>query len=164
MHFLHSKRLVRFRPRKGVQLLAQLFGRYTYFNGETFISAINTCLNIQTYEGAFGQNPDAEAHGGSTFCAVASLYLMKKLDQLGTERLDRLRRWCINRQTTGFSGRVNKPWDTCYSFWIGASLKVTNILRTYVLWLYLLSVYIYQYFIYFNCFNWSFLEKKENYY
>lgn len=49
---------------------------------------------------------------------------MGKLNDLGQENLDKLTRWCINRQTTGFSGRVNKPWDTCYSFWIGATLKV----------------------------------------
>lgn len=29
-----------------------------------------------SYEGAFGQGPGLEAHGGSTFCAVASLKLM----------------------------------------------------------------------------------------
>jgi prenyltransferase beta subunit len=79
---------------------------------------------FKTYEGAFGQNPDAEAHGGSTFCVIASLYLMDKLDVLSKEQTDRLIQWCLNRQTTGFSGRVNKPWDTCYSFWIGSTLKV----------------------------------------
>lgn len=94
-------------------------------------------IAIKTYEGAFGQNQDAEAHGGSTFCAVASLHLMNKLNDLGQEKLDRLTQWCINRQTTGFSGRVNKPWDTCYSFWIGATLKVS----TYFLVFYFFLIY-----------------------
>lgn len=85
-------------------------------------------LSCLSYEGAFGQNPGAEAHGGSTFCAVASLSLMGKLECLSESQLDRLRMWCLNRQTTGFNGRVNKPWDTCYSFWIGSTLKV-NIFR-----------------------------------
>lgn len=80
--------------------------------------------NCLTYEGAFGQNPGSEAHGGSTFCSVASLYLMNKLDILDERQIKKLREWCLNRQTTGFNGRVNKPWDTCYSFWIGSTLKV----------------------------------------
>ena len=62
--------------------------------------------------------------GGSTFCAVASLYLMGKLECLSECQTEKLKRWCLNRQTTGFNGRVNKPWDTCYSFWIGSTLKV----------------------------------------
>ena len=28
------------------------------------------------------------------------------------------------RQQSGFQGRPNKPVDTCYSFWVGATLKV----------------------------------------
>lgn len=86
-------------------------------------------LNCLTYEGAFGQNPNSEAHGGSTFCAVASLCLMKKLDCLTETQLNRLKLWCLNRQTTGFNGRVNKPWDTCYSFWIGSTLKILDVLQ-----------------------------------
>jgi geranylgeranyl transferase type-1 subunit beta len=37
---------------------------------------------------------------------------------------DRLVRWCAKRQvpTGGFQGRRNKVPDTCYSFWVGASL------------------------------------------
>jgi geranylgeranyl transferase type-1 subunit beta len=85
-----------------------------------------TCL---TFEGAFGQNPEAEAHGGSTFCSVASLYLMNKLDILTSSQKEELKLWCLNRQTTGFNGRVNKPWDTCYSFWIGSTLKILNSLE-----------------------------------
>ncbi len=98
-----------------------------------------------SYEGAFGQNPGSEAHGkllekvflelnwiqsrpsvlgGSTFCAMASLFLMNKVDSLSEKDCDRLRSWCMNRQTTGFNGRTNKPFDSCYSFWIGSTLKV----------------------------------------
>lgn len=28
------------------------------------------------------------------------------------------------RQQNGYHGRPNKPVDTCYSFWVGATLKV----------------------------------------
>lgn len=92
-------------------------------------SATQYLLECLSYEGAFGQNPGSEAHGGSTFCAVASLHLMGTLNTLTTNQIERLKAWCLNRQTTGFNGRVNKPWDTCYSFWIGSTLKVPLIFR-----------------------------------
>jgi prenyltransferase beta subunit len=80
-----------------------------------------------SYEGAFAQYPGSEAHGGSTFCALASLKLMNKLEEtLSQEDIDRLIRWCINRLDQGFSGRPNKDQDTCYSFWIGACLVILN--------------------------------------
>ena len=64
--------------------------------------------------------------GGSTFCAVASLMLMGRLHSTLTPRQrEHLKRWCIMRQQTGFQGRPNKPADTCYSFWVGATLKVS---------------------------------------
>ena len=63
--------------------------------------------------------------GGSTFCAVAALSLMGKLKEVFSpgER-ESLMKWCLLRQQTGFQGRPNKPTDTCYSFWVGATLKV----------------------------------------
>lgn len=80
-----------------------------------------------SHEGAFAQYPGAEAHGGSTFCAIASLKLMSKLeDTLSQEDIDRLIRWCMNRLDQGFSGRPNKDQDTCYSFWIGACLVILD--------------------------------------
>lgn len=80
-----------------------------------------------SYEGAFAQCPGAEAHGGSTYCALASLKLMSKLDDtLNKQEIDRLIRWCINRLDCGFSGRPNKDQDTCYSFWIGACLVILD--------------------------------------
>ena len=64
--------------------------------------------------------------GGSTFCAIASLVLMNRLQGAFNEKqVKRLKRWCISRQQTGFQGRPNKPVDTCYSFWVGATLKVS---------------------------------------
>ena len=66
--------------------------------------------------------------GGSTFCAVASLSLMGRLDSaFSPEERRGLARWCLRRQVTGFQGRPNKPSDTCYSFWIGASLEVLAV-------------------------------------
>ena len=33
------------------------------------------------------------------------------------------------RQQNGYHGRPNKPVDTCYSFWVGATLKVREIIK-----------------------------------
>lgn len=80
-----------------------------------------------SYEGAFAQCPGGEAHGGSTFCALASLKLMSKIEDTLTEsEIERLIRWCVNRLDNGFSGRPNKDQDTCYSFWIGACLVMLD--------------------------------------
>lgn len=110
-----------------------------------------------------GQGRYLEAHGGSNYCAVATLYLLGHLNtaltnsQVGCERdlylcthlsnfllylLDsilllwsancmhwqrqRLVRWLVWRQSEGgLQGRPNKPPDTCYTFWVGAALKVS---------------------------------------
>lgn len=65
--------------------------------------------------------------GGSTFCGIASLCLMDKLEEVFSEKeLNRIKRWCIMRQQNGYHGRPNKPVDTCYSFWVGATLKVSE--------------------------------------
>jgi geranylgeranyl transferase type-1 subunit beta len=52
---------------------------------------------------------------------------MKKLDQvLDEKQKSELRRWCIMKQSGGFQGRPNKDADTCYSFWVGATLKLLS--------------------------------------
>lgn len=65
-----------------------------------------------------------EAHGGSTYTAIASLVLMGELDCLGEFHRTNLIRWCLMRQSTGYNGRTNKDNDSCYSFWIGATLNL----------------------------------------
>jgi len=47
---------------------------------------------------------------------------MGKLEELPHK--DELIQWLIERQITGFEGRVQKPPDGCYAFWIGGSLKM----------------------------------------
>ena len=46
------------------------------FEGIDTISMTDYILKSLTYEGAFGQGPGLEAHGGSTYCAVASLVML----------------------------------------------------------------------------------------
>jgi len=36
-------------------------------------------------------------------------------------------RWCMYGQGAGFVGRPNKPPDSCYSFWIGATMKMLGV-------------------------------------
>lgn len=77
-------------------------------------------LDCQTYEGGFGSVPGSEAHGGYTFCCVASLCLLNQLHRLN---MPALLRWLTNKQLTyhgGFCGRSNKLVDSCYSYWQGA--------------------------------------------
>lgn len=92
------------------------------------IKFISNCFN---YDGAFGQNPGTESHGGSTYCAIASLSLLDKLNLvLEEKKLKLLERWAVNRQTNGgFQGRPNKDPDTCYSFWLGATLSIMGSLN-----------------------------------
>ena len=48
----------------------------------------------------------------------------------GNSRRNALLRWCAGRQFGGFCGRPNKPADTCYSFWIGATLQMLGAYET----------------------------------
>ncbi|XP_059163268.1 geranylgeranyl transferase type-1 subunit beta-like [Physella acuta] len=99
------------------------------WSGMDVDKAVSYIVHSLSYEGAFGQRPFNEAHGGSTFCAVASLVLMDRLHSALTEtQLSRLKRWLLRRQETGFTGRPNKPADTCYSFWVGATLQMLGVL------------------------------------
>ena len=53
------------------------------------------------------------------------------------EELKGLRKFCLLRQKSGFQGRPNKDVDTCYSFWLGASLDVSfSILILNIFWFY----------------------------
>jgi protein farnesyltransferase subunit beta len=83
----------------------------------------------QTYEGGFSAEPHhgGEAHGGYTFCAVATLVLLGKVHLIDVEAL---RGWLARRHCSfegGFSGRANKLADGCYSFWQGASMALVNL-------------------------------------
>ncbi|EFN83962.1 geranylgeranyl transferase type-1 subunit beta [Harpegnathos saltator] len=97
------------------------------WSGVDIPRATNYILQSISFDGGIGQGPGLESHGGSTFCAVASLILMKQFLELSNIQLSRLRRWCLMRQDGGFQGRPGKPSDTCYSFWVGATLNLLRV-------------------------------------
>ncbi|XP_055554565.1 geranylgeranyl transferase type-1 subunit beta isoform X2 [Falco cherrug] len=97
------------------------------WSGMDMKKAIGYIRGSMSYDNGLAQGAGLESHGGSTFCGIASLYLMGKLEEVFSEKeLNRIRRWCVMRQQDGYHGRPNKPVDTCYSFWVGATLKLLN--------------------------------------
>lgn len=84
---------------------------------ENVVAFVQSC---QSWEGGFGGEPGAEAHGGYTYCAVATLQLLHR----HPHHPEALRDWLSRRQLSfegGFNGRTNKLVDGCYSFWQGAA-------------------------------------------
>lgn len=63
---------------------------------------------------------------GSTYCCLAAVSMFGALPVEADDTI----RWLAHRQISsgkgkgGFNGRVNKPADTCYSFWVGGALDV----------------------------------------
>jgi len=103
------------------------------WSGVDVEAAVSYVLASVSYDGGIGQGPGLEAHGGSTYCAVAALSMMGRLGALGEARTAALTRWCLARQGRvgraagggeGWQGRPNKPEDTCYTFWLGGTLAL----------------------------------------
>ncbi|XP_036328828.1 geranylgeranyl transferase type-1 subunit beta-like [Rhagoletis pomonella] len=88
---------------------------------EKMFQFITSCIR---YDNGFSQYLEGEAHGGTTFCALAALNLSGQLHRLDETTIENIKRWLIFRQVNGFQGRPNKTVDTCYSFWIGAALRI----------------------------------------
>ncbi|WKX95938.1 hypothetical protein Q1695_012414 [Nippostrongylus brasiliensis] len=99
---------------------------FSCINFSSLKSFIRSSLN---YDGGIGQGPGDESHGGSTFCAIASLSLANRLwdgSVLSRKEIDRLVKWALWKQDEGFHGRAHKADDSCYAFWIGATLEILN--------------------------------------
>lgn len=108
--------------------------------------------SCQTYEGGFSSashphfvdnvlsacRPSlGEAHGGYTFCALASWILLRPYIPSDDDapRVDtrRLLRWLVHMQGSeielgGFKGRTNKLVDGCYSWWVGGAFALLEAL------------------------------------
>lgn len=95
-------------------------------------------ISCQTYEGGLASaatddkntSPLGEAHGGYTFCAIASYAIIdpltKSIGGAGKKELNwnNLLRWASGLQAMpieggGFRGRTNKLVDGCYGWWGG---------------------------------------------
>jgi protein farnesyltransferase subunit beta len=92
------------------------------------------------FDGGIAGEPMLESHGGYTYCGIAAIALLR--NQLGVayfvERRDvwlRLLNWLVKRQCEvegGFNGRPNKLVDSCYSFWIGASIVIVSDILNWI--------------------------------
>uniref|UniRef100_A0A061SE94 Protein farnesyltransferase subunit beta n=1 Tax=Tetraselmis sp. GSL018 TaxID=582737 RepID=A0A061SE94_9CHLO len=80
----------------------------------------------QTYEGGIGGEPGNEAHGGYTFCGVAALALLGRLDAIDLRALLRWAASCQGGVEGGFMGRTNKLVDGCYSWWQGGVFPIIH--------------------------------------
>jgi protein farnesyltransferase subunit beta len=108
--------------------------------------------SCQTYEGGFSsashpniidgvlaaQRPSlGEAHGGYTFCALASWVLLRPYmsadNDIPRVNVPLLIRWLVHMQGLegelgGFKGRTNKLVDGCYSWWVGGAFALLEAL------------------------------------
>ncbi|XP_062106822.1 protein farnesyltransferase subunit beta-like isoform X2 [Humulus lupulus] len=91
----------------------------------------NYILSCQTYEGGIGGEPNSEAHGGYTFCGLATMILINEVHRLD---LSPLIDWLVFRQggECGFQGRTNKLVDGCYSFWQGGSFALLRRVGSFI--------------------------------
>ena len=77
-----------------------------------------------------------EAHGGYTFCALASWVLLQpylSTNEAPRVNIPQLIRWLVNMQGIeselgGFRGRTNKLVDGCYSWWVGGAFPLLEAL------------------------------------
>lgn len=77
-------------------------------------------LSCQNYEGGFTSEKFQECHGGYSYCALATLCILGKVNKIN---LKNLTHWLMNKQSNiegAFMGRTNKLVDSCYSFWMGS--------------------------------------------
>lgn len=97
------------------------------WSGVNLEHALDYIRRCEAYEGGYGQQPAGEALGGTTYCALASLYLCPSPEPpIHPAHRTRTIRWLLQCQTSdgGFSGRTNKISDACYCFWNGVSLAI----------------------------------------
>lgn len=106
--------------------ISYLLNDWSGVDKDRVVHYIRSC---RSYDGSIGLLPSQEGHGGSTFCAVASLVLMDRTSVLNDDDWRKqLLHWCVHRQQLqldgGMQGRPNKAEDTCYSYWIGGTLHL----------------------------------------
>ncbi|KAI6042667.1 terpenoid cyclases/protein prenyltransferase alpha-alpha toroid [Pisolithus marmoratus] len=105
--------------------ISSMLGDWSGVHVDRALAFIASC---RTYEGGYGQTPFSEASGmrGPTYCALASIFLAGRGEQLLESDKLRTVRWLVINQepSGGFRGRTCKGADACYSFWCGASVAI----------------------------------------
>lgn len=103
--------------------ISYMLGDWSGVDRDRVVEYVKSCI---TYEGGVSLTPGTEAQGGATFCAVSSLVMMDKLEDISVKARRALVGWCEQRVQAagGYNGRTNKVPDSCYSFWIGATLDM----------------------------------------
>ncbi|KKK13724.1 Rab geranylgeranyltransferase, beta subunit [Aspergillus ochraceoroseus] len=92
---------------------------------EKAVSYVQRCENL---DGGYGICPGAESHAGQVFTCVGALTIAGRTDLINK---DRLGAWLSARQVEkgGLNGRPEKLEDSCYSWWVGASLAMIDRLH-----------------------------------
>lgn len=107
-------------------VICYILNDFSYINISKIVDFI---VQSTHYDGGIALEPGLESHGGSSFCGIAALSLLGQLQSAFTSnQVKRLTRWLLLRQDKGFQGRPHKEVDTCYSFWIGATLEILGVL------------------------------------
>ncbi|CAK5280367.1 unnamed protein product [Mycena citricolor] len=105
--------------------ICALLKSWSSINVERAVAYIASC---RTYEGGYGQTPGAEAHGGTTYLAIAALQMVthSSRPRLSPSEKDRTIYWLVHNQDAsgGFRGRTGKMPDACYCFWGGGALQI----------------------------------------
>ncbi|KAF8956813.1 terpenoid cyclases/protein prenyltransferase alpha-alpha toroid [Flammula alnicola] len=113
----------------------------TYEGGFASASHPSTSLSGSLLPPPAPRPPLGEAHGGYTFCALASWVLLRPYlaststsdAPLPTIDVKNLLRWLVNMQGIeielgGFRGRTNKLVDGCYSWWCSGAFALLEAL------------------------------------
>ncbi|KAF9493816.1 terpenoid cyclases/Protein prenyltransferase [Pleurotus eryngii] len=125
-------------------------GIYCLLVTATLLDILTLIASCQTYEGGFASasqpyfsslpfTPESllpsprpllgEAHGGYTYCSLATWVMLRPLWTPPLLGRRSLLRWLVQMQGLpiemgGFKGRTNNLVDGCYSWWIGGSLNL----------------------------------------
>lgn len=108
--------------------IAFMLDDYSTINTHKASLYVKSCLS---YEGGLGLSPWLEAQGGASYCGLAALLCIDTLhDTLSKDQLQLFTRWCYlratNNESKGYTGRVGKKPDSCYSFWVGGCLQLLD--------------------------------------
>jgi prenyltransferase beta subunit len=95
-----------------------------YLNTNEIVNCI--LKHINAYECGWSLTQHGETNCGLTYCAIASLMLLNYNISSNKQIYVKLVTYLINRITT-ITGRTNKQSDSCYSFWVSASLHLLNV-------------------------------------